>query len=57
MEKEMKKGFKKVHATERTVFNDEEQRRCTFVNAAFTYLILNLFWQPLSFQTTASAVI
>ncbi|KAK7272526.1 hypothetical protein RJT34_29179 [Clitoria ternatea] len=27
MEKEMKKGFKKVQATERTVFNDEEQRR------------------------------
>lgn len=27
MEKEMKKGFKKVAATERTVFNDEEQRR------------------------------
>jgi len=43
MEKEMQKGFKKVHATERTVFNDEEQRRYTFVNTAFTYLILNLF--------------
>ncbi|KAI9093234.1 hypothetical protein K1719_027248 [Acacia pycnantha] len=27
MEKEMKRGFKKVVATERTVFNDEEQRR------------------------------
>uniref|UniRef100_A0A803MHC4 Uncharacterized protein n=1 Tax=Chenopodium quinoa TaxID=63459 RepID=A0A803MHC4_CHEQI len=27
MEKEMKKGFKKVVQTERTVFNDEEQRR------------------------------
>lgn len=27
MEKEMKRGFKKVAATERTVFNDEEQRR------------------------------
>ncbi|XP_050219035.1 DEAD-box ATP-dependent RNA helicase 42 [Mercurialis annua] len=27
MEKEWKKGFKKVQATERTVFNDEEQRR------------------------------
>lgn len=27
MEKEMKKGLKKVRETERTVFNDEEQRR------------------------------
>ncbi|KAG6755294.1 hypothetical protein POTOM_041113 [Populus tomentosa] len=27
MEKELKKGFKKVTASERTVFNDEEQRR------------------------------
>lgn len=27
MEKEMKKGHKKVVETERTVFNDEEQRR------------------------------
>lgn len=27
MEKEMKRGFKKVAAAERTVFNDEEQRR------------------------------
>ncbi|XP_061984358.1 uncharacterized protein LOC133703743 [Populus nigra] len=27
MEKELKKGFKKVMASERTVFNDEEQRR------------------------------
>ncbi|KMS97972.1 hypothetical protein BVRB_4g096910 [Beta vulgaris subsp. vulgaris] len=27
LEKEMKKGFKKVGETERTVFNDEEQRR------------------------------
>ncbi|XP_065862110.1 uncharacterized protein [Euphorbia lathyris] len=27
MEKEMKKGFKKVQAKERTIFNDEEQRR------------------------------
>lgn len=27
MEKEMKKGFKKVLDSERTVFNDEEQRR------------------------------
>jgi len=46
MEKEMKKGFKKVHATERTVFNDEEQRRYTFCkccffifNLKFSYLI------------------
>lgn len=30
MEKEMKRGFKKVHETERTVFNDEEQRRYAF---------------------------
>ena len=36
MEKEMKKGFKKVQATERTIFNDEEQRRYNFVHAAFT---------------------
>ena len=27
MEKELKKGIKKVVASERTVFNDEEQRR------------------------------
>ncbi|RRT81484.1 hypothetical protein BHE74_00025231 [Ensete ventricosum] len=30
MEKEMKKGSKKVHEMERTVFNDEEQRRYVF---------------------------
>lgn len=41
MEKEMKKGFKKVHATERTVFNDEEQRRYIFVHDAFTNVILS----------------
>lgn len=33
MEKEMRRGFKKVKATERTVFNDEEQRRYNFVHA------------------------
>ncbi|KAK8469421.1 hypothetical protein PHAVU_005G071500 [Phaseolus vulgaris] len=33
MEKEMQKGFKKVHATERTVFNDEEQRRQELLQA------------------------
>ncbi|XP_061361669.1 vicilin-like seed storage protein At2g18540 [Gastrolobium bilobum] len=33
MEKEMKKGFKKVLATERTVFNDEEQRRLELLQA------------------------
>ena len=33
---EEKKGFKKVQATERTIFNDEEQRRYNFVHAAFT---------------------
>lgn len=27
LEKEIKKGYKKVGQTERTVFNDEEQRR------------------------------
>ncbi|MED6143530.1 hypothetical protein PIB30_007146 [Stylosanthes scabra] len=27
MEKDMKKGIKKVQSSERTVFNDEEQRR------------------------------
>lgn len=43
MEKEMKKGFKMVQAKERTVFNDEEQRRYKFVQAAFAYLILNWF--------------
>ena len=31
MEKEMKRGFKKVQETERTVFNDEEQRRYVLV--------------------------
>ncbi|PNY06313.1 nucleolar protein 58-like [Trifolium pratense] len=33
MEKEMKKGFKQVKATERTVFNDEEQRRQELLRA------------------------
>lgn len=33
MEKEMKKGFKKVQATERTIFNDEEQRRQELLQA------------------------
>jgi hypothetical protein len=33
MEKEMKKGFKQVKAKERTVFNDEEQRRYDFEHA------------------------
>ncbi|TKY49093.1 DEAD-box ATP-dependent RNA helicase 42 [Spatholobus suberectus] len=33
MEKEWKKGFKKVQATERTVFNDEEQRRQELLQA------------------------
>ena len=36
MEKEMKKGFKKVQATERTIFNDEEQHMYNFVHVAFT---------------------
>ena len=31
VEKEMKKGFKKVVKSERTVFNDEEQRRYVFL--------------------------
>lgn len=44
MEKEMKKGFKKVQATERTVFNDEEQRRYIFVHTASTNVILNWFF-------------
>lgn len=34
MEKEMQKGIKKVKAKERTVFNDEEQRRYDFDYAA-----------------------
>ncbi|XP_057451398.1 uncharacterized protein LOC130743250 [Lotus japonicus] len=33
MEKELKKGFKKVPAKERTVFNDEEQRRLELLQA------------------------
>ncbi|XP_004487694.1 uncharacterized protein [Cicer arietinum] len=33
MEKEMKKGIKKVQAKERTVFNDEEQRRQELLQA------------------------
>lgn len=32
MEKQQKKGFKNVLETERTIFNDEEQRR--YVHAA-----------------------
>lgn len=43
MEKEMKKGVKKVQATERTVFNDEEQRRYIVVYADFVIVILNWF--------------
>ena len=35
MEKEIKKGSKKAPETERTVFNDEEQRRYVLVHAAF----------------------
>ena len=31
MEKELKRGIKKVMDSERTVFNDEEQRRCVLV--------------------------
>lgn len=31
MEKEIKKGSKKVPETERTIFNDEEQRRYVLV--------------------------
>lgn len=34
MEKEMKKGYKKIQPKERTVFNDEEQRRYDFEHAA-----------------------
>lgn len=53
MEKEMKKGFKKVVATERTVFNDEEQRRYVPACAPFTYF--NLKWlccgNPFSFSS------
>lgn len=40
MEKEMKKGYKKVKDTERTVFNDEEQRR-------YVLMIVALFLTPL----------
>lgn len=36
MEKEMKKGVKKIQAKERTVFDDEEQRRYNCVHAPFT---------------------
>lgn len=31
MEKEMKRGPRKVRETERTIFNDEEQRRYAIV--------------------------
>lgn len=40
MEKELKKGFKKVPAKERTVFNDEEQRRYNLVHCAFSDIFL-----------------
>ncbi|RDX67325.1 hypothetical protein CR513_53817, partial [Mucuna pruriens] len=33
MDKEMRKGFKKVQAKERTIFNDEEQRRLELLQA------------------------
>lgn len=35
MEKEMKKGLKKVPQTERTIFDDEEQRRYAILFASF----------------------
>ncbi|KAK2968460.1 hypothetical protein RJ640_004466, partial [Escallonia rubra] len=37
LEKEMKKGFKKVAHTERIVFNDEEQRRYVLVHSAVCF--------------------
>lgn len=46
MEKAMKKGVKKVQAKERTVFDDEEQRRYNFVHASFTLLIFGHWFSP-----------
>lgn len=44
MEKDMKRGFKKAMATERTIFNDEEQRRYVLDSASFTNFNLNWFY-------------
>ncbi|KAL2574077.1 hypothetical protein AAZV13_17G167400 [Glycine max] len=42
MEKEMKNGFKKVQATERTIFNDEEQHILFFGKFPLTTTNLQL---------------
>lgn len=47
MEKEQKKGIKKVLETERTVFNDEEQRRYVTVDFSFIYYEIEILeWNP-----------
>ncbi len=47
MEKEQQKGFKKIPQTERTIFNDEEQRRYVSVHATLFEFIKKLqrTWQ------------
>lgn len=42
MEKEMKRGPRKVQETERTIFNDEEQRRYVIVLDRFSTTINEL---------------
>lgn len=48
LEKEMKKGFKKVGETERTVFNDEEQRRYVVPVYLFTFDGVLFLWKYVS---------
>jgi hypothetical protein len=47
MEKDLKKGFKKIVQKERTVFNDEEQRRYVSVHSALLVFIMKIkiTWQ------------
>ena len=47
MEKAQQKGFKKIPQTERTIFNDEEQRRYVSVHATLFEFIKKLqrTWQ------------
>jgi hypothetical protein len=47
MEKEQKNGFKKIVQKERTVFNDEEQRRYVSVHAALLVFIMKM---PITLQ-------
>lgn len=50
MEKEQMKGFKKVIQKERTIFDDEEQRRYVSVHATLFESIMKLqrAWHPSS---------